>query len=275
MWLPEQELPSLFLNKLLLLINTLIKILIIDDEPSASNVLKLLIESHFSHATEVMTCNVPEDAVRLIETFKPSLLMLDIEMPNMNGFDVLNRVGTWDFEVIFTTAYDKYAIKAIRFSALDYLLKPIDVFELQNAINRHIIKREFQKPKQQEKLVGNLITNLQQKDPSDFKLALSTTEGVFFYDPAQIIRLEGESNYTRFYFSDQKPLLISKTMKEYEDILSEYGFIRAHKSHLINKKFVRHLDKEGLLWFTDGSHIVVSRRKKEEVMKELKDKNNK
>jgi two-component system LytT family response regulator len=174
--------------------------------------------------------------------------------------------------VIFTTAYDKYAIKAIRFSALDYLLKPVDVIDLQNAINRHIVKKEFHSPRQQEELFGNLITNLKQKDSSDFKLALSTTEGVFFFAPAQIVRLEGESNYTRFYFTDRKPLLISRTLKDYEDILSDYGFIRAHKSHLINKKFARHLDKEGLLWFTDGSHIVVSRRKKEEVMKELTEK---
>ncbi len=248
----------------------MIKILIVDDEPAASNVLKLLIETHLHLAGEVLTCNVPEEALELIGSFKPTLLMLDIEMPRMNGFDLLNRIGHWDFDVIFTTAYDKYAIKAIRFSAMDYLLKPIDIFDLQNAVNRHIIKKEFQQPKQQQQLVDNLITNLQQKDSSDFKLALSTTEGVFFFEPQNIVRLEGESNYTRFYFSDKKILLVSKTMKEYEDILTEHGFIRAHKSHLINKKFVKHLDKEGHLWFTDGSHILVSRRKKEEVIRELR-----
>jgi two-component system LytT family response regulator len=250
----------------------MIKIMIIDDEPAASNVLKVLIENHVATAGEVLTCHVPEEALGLIPVFKPTLLMLDIEMPNMNGFDLLNRIGHWDFDVIFTTAYDKYAIKAIRFSALDYLLKPVDIFDLQNAINRHIIKKEFQQPKQQQQLIGNLITNLHQKDQSAFKLALSTSEGVFFFEPQHIIWLEGESIYTRFYFCDQKPLLVSRTLKEYEDILSDHGFIRAHKSHLINKKFVKHLDKEGLLWFTDGSHIVVSRRKKEEVMKELTDK---
>ena len=249
----------------------MIKILIIDDEPAASNVLKLLIESHVPAAGEVLTCNVPEEALRLIGSYKPTLLMLDIEMPNMNGFDLLNRVGHWDFDVIFTTAYDKYAIKAIRFSALDYLLKPIDIFDLQNAINRHIIKKEFQQPKQQQQLVNNLITNLQQKDQSSFKLALSTMQGVFFFEPANIIRLEGENNYTRFFFTDQKPILVSHTLKEYEEILNEYDFIRVHKSHLVNKKYVKHLDKEGLLWLTDGSHIVVSRRKKEDVLKELKD----
>lgn len=247
------------------------KILIVDDEPAASNILKMLIEKHVPASKDIKTCNSPEEALEIIQEWQPNLLMLDIEMPNMNGFDLLNRVGNSDFDVVFTTAYDKYAIKAIRFSALDYLLKPVDIAELQNAINKHIIKK-FQPPQEQQKLVSNLINNLQQKDQTGFKLALSTTEGVFFFIPSEIIRLEGESNYTRFYFANQKPMLVSRTLKEYEDILAEHDFIRAHKSHLVNKKFVKHLDKEGLLWLTDGSHIVVSRRKKEEVLKELSNK---
>jgi two-component system LytT family response regulator len=247
------------------------RILIVDDEPAASNILKMLIEKHVPAAKDIKTCNSPEEALKIIGEWEPNLLMLDIEMPNMNGFDLLNRVGNSDFDVVFTTAYDKYAIKAIRFSALDYLLKPVDIAELQNAINKHIIKK-FQPPQEQQKLVSNLISNLQQKDQTGFKLALSTTEGVFFFIPSEIIRLEGESNYTRFYFANQKPMLVSRTLKEYEDILAEHDFIRAHKSHLVNKKFVKHLDKEGLLWLTDGSHIIVSRRKKEEVLKELSNK---
>ena len=247
------------------------KILIVDDELAASNILKMLIEKHVPAAKEIKTCNSPEDALNIIPEWQPNLLMLDIEMPNMNGFDLLNRVGNSDFDVVFTTAYDKYAIKAIRFSALDYLLKPVDIAELQNAINKHIIKK-FQPSQVQQMLVSNLINNLQQKDQTGFKLALSTTEGVFFFIPSEIIRLEGESNYTRFHFASQKPMLVSRTLKEYEDILAEHDFIRAHKSHLVNKKFVKHLDKEGLLWLTDGSHIVVSRRKKEEVLKELSNK---
>ena len=244
------------------------KILIVDDEAAASNILRMLIEKHIPASKEIKTCNTPEEALEIIPVWQPNLLMLDIEMPNMNGFDLLNRVGNSDFDVIFTTAYDKYAIKAIRFSALDYLLKPVDITELQNAVNKHIVKK-FQPPREQQKLVTNLINNLQQKDQTGFKLALSTTEGVFFFIPSEIVRLEGENNYTRFYFANQKPMLVSRTLKEYEDILAEHDFIRAHKSHLVNKKYVKHLDKEGLLWLTDGSHIAVSRRKKEEVLKEL------
>lgn len=244
------------------------RILIVDDEAAASNILRMLIEKHIPASKEIKTCNTPEEALEIIPAWQPNLLMLDIEMPNMNGFDLLNRVGNSDFDVIFTTAYDKYAIKAIRFSALDYLLKPVDITELQNAVNKHIVKK-FQPPREQQKLVTNLINNLQQKDQTGFKLALSTTEGVFFFIPSEIVRLEGENNYTRFYFANQKPMLVSRTLKEYEDILAEHDFIRAHKSHLVNKKYVKHLDKEGLLWLTDGSHIAVSRRKKEEVLKEL------
>ena len=251
--------------------NEPIRILIVDDEEAAGNILRLLIEKHIPGEKLVRYSSSPEEALSLLPEFKPSLLMLDIEMPGMNGFDFLNKAIHWDFDVIFTTAYDKYAIKAIRFSALDYLLKPVDIVDLQNAINRHIIKKEF-KPVQQDKLVDNLINNLKQKDSSSFKLALSTMEGVFLFEPDQIIRCEGENNYTRFYFPDRKPLLVSRTMKEFEDILSEHHFIRVHKSHLVNRKYIKHLDKEDLLWLTDGSNIGVSRRKKEEVMRILLNK---
>lgn len=246
----------------------MIKILLVDDEPDACEILQILIKKHIKSPTEIASCNSPEEALKTIAQFRPSLLMLDIEMPRMNGFDLLNRVGNWDFDVIFTTAYDKYAVKAIRFSALDYLLKPIDIVDLQNAINRHIVKKEVQ-PQLQQQLVTNLISNLKQKDQSDFKLAISTSEGVYFSDPKNIIRLEGEGNYTRFYFSDRKPLLVAKVIKDYEEILQEYSFIRIHKSHLVNKFHISQMDKDDTLTLSDGSHIAISRRRKDEVMQSL------
>lgn len=245
----------------------MIKVLIVDDEVAASNMLQLLIERQLPAQKEIRCVNDPQEALKLIPEYKPTLLMLDIEMPEMNGFDLLNRLGSWDFDLIFTTAYDRYAIKAIRFSALDYLLKPIDIVDLQNALARHIVRREH--GQQQNALIGNLLTNLKQKDVSNFKLALSTIEGTFFFEPKEIIRLEGESNYTKFFFSTHKPILVSKTLKEYEELLTPYDFIRVHKSYLVNRHFVQHMDRDGVLWLTDGSHILVSRRKKEEVMKEL------
>lgn len=246
----------------------MVKILIVDDEAAASNMLRLLIERQLPAKKEIVCLNSPTEALQVIPEFKPTLLMLDIEMPEMNGFDLLNRLGTWDFDLIFTTAYDRYAIKAIRFSALDYLLKPIDIVDLQNALNRHLVRREHGQP-EQAPLIDNLLTNLRQKDAGAFKLALSTSEGTFFFDPRDIIRLEGESNYTRFFLSNHKPVLVSKTLKEYEELLLPHDFLRVHKSYLVNRSFVRHIDRDGVLVLSDGSKILVSRRKKEEVMKEL------
>lgn len=195
--------------------------------------------------------------------------MLDIEMPNMNGFDFLNQATGSDFDVIFTTAFDQYAIKAIRFSALDYLLKPIDNVELQSAVNRHIIRRQSALPHQQL-LVNNLLSNLQQKAPENFKLALSTMEGVSFFEPSSILYCEAENNYTRFIFSNHKPIIISRTLGEYEEILSEHGFVRIHKSYLVNKKYITKVDREGMLWMIDGKSLSVSRRRKEALMELLK-----
>ncbi|MBC7850432.1 MAG: response regulator transcription factor [Chitinophagaceae bacterium] len=244
------------------------KILLVDDEPDACEMLQILITKHIRTPTEIVICNSPEQAIKVIASFKPELLLLDIEMPNMNGFDLLNRIGSWDFDVIFTTAYDKYAIKAIRFSALDYLLKPIDIVDLQNAVNRHIVKKDVQ-PQLQQQLVSNLISNLKQKDQNDFKLAISTSEGVYFSDPRNIIRLEGEGNYTRFFFSDRKPLLVAKVIKDYEEILQGYSFIRIHKSYLVNRHHISQMDKDDMLRLSDGSHIAISRRRKEDVMQLL------
>lgn len=243
-----------------------IKAMIIDDELRACNMLKVLIQKHIPAIQEIQLCNSAQQALQLLEKYRPNLVFLDIEMPNMNGFDLLNALGNWDFDVIFTTAFDKYAIKAIRFSALDYLLKPIDAGELKTAVQNHVIKKTTFLA-QQQLLVNNLLMNLRQLDNKHFRLALSTSDGVYFFHPKDIIRCEAESNYTRFYFTQQKPMLVSKTMKEYEEILSEYNFIRAHKSHLVNSSFVTHIDKEGLLWFADGSYIPTSRRRRDGLLK--------
>lgn len=244
----------------------MIKILIIDDEQSAVRILKVLIEKHISVEKEIEISTDPAEALELMQTFRPTLVMLDIEMPGMNGFDFMNRASEWDFDVIFTTAYDQYAIKAIRFSALDYLLKPVDIVELQNAINRHIVKIQSVKTDSQQPLVNNLIYNLQQPGLQHFKLALSTSEGVFLYDTDEIILLEGSSNYTKFYFTNHRTQVVSKTLKEYEEILAEHQFLRVHKSYLVNKSQVIKVDREGILELSNGMFIPVSRRRKAEIL---------
>ena len=249
----------------------MIRILIIDDEEAAGNILTLLIRKHIPMEHEIRYEQDPAKALQILDSYKPSLVMLDIEMPGMNGFDFLNKAGSWDFDVIFTTAYDQYAIKAIRFSALDYLLKPLDILELQNAINRHIIRRHHTQQTRHE-LVSNLIQNVQKPETDEYRLAISTSEGVFFYMPSEIIYCEGESNYTRFFLASGKTLMVSHTLKDYESILGDYGFVRVHKSHLVNMKFVTQMDRDGFVWLQNGMSVPVSRRRKEEVMNMLKRK---
>jgi two-component system LytT family response regulator len=247
----------------------MIKILIIDDEAAACNILSILIDKYMPMEHQIRIEQDPAKALLLLSDYQPSLVMLDIEMPGMNGFDFLNKAGTWDFDVIFTTAYDKYAIKAIRFSALDYLLKPLDIVELQNALNRHIIRQKLTQQSRHD-LVHNLIENVQRPDTDEYRLAISTSEGVFFYLPSEIIRCEGESNYTRFFLDGSKSLMVSHTLKDYESILTDYGFVRVHKSHLVNMKYVSKMDRDGFIWLQNGESVPVSRRRKEEVMSMLK-----
>jgi two-component system LytT family response regulator len=244
----------------------MIKILIVDDEQSAGRILKVLLEKHIPGEKQIEISNHPAEALELLKTYQPTLVMLDIEMPGMNGFDFLNRASDWNFDVIFTTAYDRYAIKAIRFSALDYLLKPIDIVDLQNAVNRHIVKKQSAVSLSQQPLMDNLIYNLQQKDQQQFKLALSTSEGIFLYDPKEIVLLEGSSNYTKFFFVNQKQLIVAKTLKEYEDILLEHQFLRVHKSYLVNKAHVIKVDKDGVLELSNKMNIPISRRRKSEIL---------
>lgn len=246
----------------------MIKALIIDDEPAAVETLQLMIARYIPEITDLRSTNEPSEGIYLLKSWHPQLLFLDIQIPVMNGFDILRQFPQIHFSLIFTTAYDHYAIQAIRFSALDYLLKPIDADELRAAMDRFIARQTD--TRNEEPLYNNLLHNITVRNKGDFKLALSTTAGTYFYHPEEIIRLEGESNYTRFYFTRHKPLLTSRTLREYEDILVEYGFIRTHKSHLINKKHVVRISREGEIVMVDESHIEISRRRKEEVIGLLK-----
>lgn len=243
----------------------MIKALIIDDEPSAVNTLQLLLQRYVPEITLLKTANTATDAKQLINSFKPQLVFLDIQMPVTTGFELLKQLGEINFSLIFTTAHDKYAIQAIRFSALDYLLKPIDADELRAAIDRFFLQQKTNSIE----LYRNFLYNIQ-SEKKDFKLAISTSEETLFFLPADIIRLEGESNYTKFFFINRKPLLTSKTLKEYEEILSGHGFIRIHKSHIINAAHVAAISNEGVLSMQDKSAVEISRRRKEEVMGILK-----
>lgn len=245
-----------------------IKALIIDDESTAIKTLSLMIKHYIPEITNLKTTTDVYEGLHLLKSFEPQLLFIDIHMPVMSGFELLKKVPKVNFSIIFTTAHDEYAIDAIRFSALDYLLKPIDADELRNSFNRFIEKQnsDIGNPS----LYNNFMYNLNVTDKRDFKLALPATAGTFFHKPEDIIRLEGEGNYTKFFFTNHASVLTTYTLKHYEAILVNYGFIRVHKSHLVNRAHVINFLTDGTLTMTDSSKVEVSRRRKEDVLEILK-----
>lgn len=245
----------------------MIKALIVDDESRARNILRILIEKHVPAISHLFLADSAAKALELIAEQNPHILFLDIEMPFMDGFGLLSAIEKRNFDVIFTTAFDQYAIKAIRFSALDYLLKPISPEELKTAVDRFMEKRNLKR--ENGKLFKNFLTSLDDIATDDPKLAISTQEGVALFKISEIIRCEANNNYTLFFLKDGKRFIASKTLKEYDEILSEYGFFRTHKSHLVNLSFVAHLASGDGVSLQDGTVIEVSRRKKPLLKKKL------
>ena len=243
----------------------MIKALIVDDEEKACSILKTLLERYSPEITDVEIVNNAMDAFFKIKEWKPDLVFLDIQMPFMNGFDLLNKLEEISFDVVFTTAFNQYAIQAIRFSALDYLLKPIDVTELTNAVNRFVQrKKSFSNTSLQYQ---NLVNNLAARNNEEFTLAINGSQGMQFLKISEIIRLEGDRNYTLFILNGDRKHLASKTLKEYEELLVDKGFVRIHKSHLVNRSFVESLTPDGMILMKDKSQVEVSRRRLPDVRK--------
>ncbi|MCE7066092.1 LytTR family DNA-binding domain-containing protein [Dyadobacter sp. CY326] len=257
----------------------MINALIIDDEPKARNVLHHYLVNLMQEEIDIRHADSVDDALALIEIFKADIVFLDVEMPYRNGFEFLIERTNPEYDIIFTTAYNQYAIQAIRFSALDYLLKPVDPDELAAAIQRHLDKavdkvkeklkeRKGKEPKHQ--LYDNLIQNVQKKDIKDFRLAVPSSEGVFFFTLDEIMRLEADKNYTSIHLVGKRPFVSSKTLKHYDDMLGEFNFIRTHKSHLVNSVFIKQVTHNNqYVLLSDGTQVEVSRRKREEVQQQL------
>jgi two-component system LytT family response regulator len=247
----------------------MVKALILDDEQKARSILEHYIKSFIPEIAELRQAGSVEEALQLLESFQPDIVFLDVEMPHRNGFDFLASVNDPAFDVIFTTAYNQYAIQAIRFSALDYLLKPVDPEELKASVRRHIEKQESAVEKKE--LYNNLVGNIGKSQVKDFRIAVTSSNGVHFFGVDEILRLEADSSYTRIYLSSRPPFVASKTLKHFEEMLAEFGFIRTHKSHLVNPRFVSRItnDNEFIL-LKDGTKVEVSRRKKDEVLHQLK-----
>jgi two-component system LytT family response regulator len=242
----------------------MIKVLIIDDEPKARTVLKHFIHDYVPEITEIKQAGSVHEAQVILKDFRPGIIFLDVEMPHQTGFDFLQMMENPPFDIIFTTAYNHYAIQAIRFSALDYLLKPVDPEELINAVKKHLNRHEYSRYKQQ--LYNNLVKNIEKKEIRDFKLAVPSSEGVYFFSIFEILRLEADRNYTVIYLESKRPFVASKTLKHFEEMLDQFKFIRTHKSHLVNPDhIVRISNNNEFIVLSDGSRVEVSRRKKEEV----------
>ncbi len=244
-----------------------ISTIIIDDEQDCRETLELLLKRNFECIEVVTHASSAAEGLKAIKKHKPDLVFLDIEMPEKNGFDMLLSIGNINFEVIFVTAYNKYALKAIKFCALDYILKPIDELDLIKAVERAKDKIKIGIENDRLKL---LLNNSQNDQPKT--IALPTAEKIEFVSVDNIIRCKGENNYTSIILNSGKNILISKTLKEYDNLLSEYGFLRIHQSHLINTKHIKAYFKNdgGYLQMIDGEKVSISRTKKDGVLDFLK-----
>ncbi|SKA09737.1 LytR/AlgR family response regulator transcription factor [Sediminibacterium ginsengisoli] len=208
------------------------------------------------------------DGVKLIGTVNPDLVFLDIQMPEKTGFDLLKALEPVCFEVIFVTAFDQYGIQAIKFSALDYLLKPIDVNELQLAVEK---AREKLRSKQANGNISNLLEYLRTTGKEPPRIALPTAQETRYAPLNQILRCEASDNYTWFFLTTGESVLVCKTLKEFTELLSPYNFIRTHQSHLVNTRYIKSLLKEdgGILLLDNGSRVPISRPNLDNVKKAL------
>lgn len=244
----------------------MLNVILIDDEASSLSSLREKLAQHCPQVHIIAACNEPQQAIQLIDEMKPDLVFLDIEMPVMNGFTLLQQLNNKNFELIFVTAYDHYAIKAIRFSALDYLVKPVEVDELKAAVGKAMDKKHSTVPNERLEL---LLENLLHPRKSYRRIAIPTAEGLQFIRIEDILYLEASVNYTKFFLLDQQKLIVSRTLKEFEDILPGDTFVRIHNSYLINKNFVlRYIRGDGgRVVMSNGAILDVSKRKKAEFLK--------
>lgn len=245
----------------------MITAIIVDDEPYSCESLATLLERYCPDVKLLDICYSGADALKAIKEQTPTLLFLDIEMPGMNGFEMLQQLPEINFSIIFTTSYDQYAIKAIKFSALDYLLKPVDREDLQAAVQKAMQNSKQQLPQQ----IEILLQKLNHPTIPVNKIAIPTMEGLQMLFVEHIISCSSDSNYTTLHLKDKKKITASRTLKEIEEMLEDYSFLRVHHSYLINLNEIEKYIKGdgGYLIMSDGSNIDVSRSRKDMLMKKL------
>jgi two-component system LytT family response regulator len=212
--------------------------------------------------------NSVKEAKDLITELQPDVVFLDVEMPYQNGFELLKLFDKITFDVIFTTAYEQYALKAIKFNALDYLLKPFSIKELQDAVQKCISRRNGQAENSTSPLEV-FLQNMKTLHQTHKKIALPTINGLVFMPVQNIVRCESTGNYTRIFFTDKKNLMVSRPLKEFEELLTDVDFFRVHNSHLINlQQMQSYIQGEGgFALMSDGTQVEISRRRKADFLK--------
>lgn len=242
-----------------------LRAVIVDDERSSLQNLQQKLTEFCPDIQVIASSEKPEEAILLIRQHKPDVIFLDIEMPRMSGIRMLDELTDYTGEIIFTTAYNHYAVDAIRISAFDYLVKPVSITELQNAVARLVKYKQSETKERLDILRQSLSETKSQED----KIAVPTSEGLEFIQIRNIVHIESSSNYSKIFLVSGKNMLVTKLLKDFEDILSPYRFYRVHNSHLINMNYIQKYirGEGGQVVLQNGDVVDVSRRKKEEFLK--------
>jgi two-component system, LytTR family, response regulator len=250
----------------------MIKAILIDDEKNALDVLEMQLANYCSGITIAAKCDGGEKGIAAIRQHEPDLVFLDIEMPLKNGFDVLAETKGLVYEVIFTTAYDQFAVKAFKYAAVDYLLKPVDILELQAAVEKVKSKNGAAGIDKKLQSLFEQFGFAQAQAPVPQRIALPVGDAMQLFAPDDIIRCESDSNYTSIWLAGGKKLLLAKTLKEIEETLRGLSFFRVHQSHLVNMNHISKVVKgeSSYLIMSDGNNIPISRNKKEAFMEMLR-----
>lgn len=245
----------------------MIKTIVVDDEPELRELNKSILLKNFSQVDIIACLGSVEEAVPFINENKPRLLILDIRLGDGTGFNILQKIEPYNYAVIFVTAYNEFAIKAIKFSAIDYILKPIDEPDYINAVERALASLDSNNLQDQVETFFNYY----EKKTQNRKIVLKTADAINIVEVSDITHCKSDSNYTTFYLQSGEKIMISKVMKEYEEILSEYGFFRPHHSYLVNLNYIHKLDKTdgGFLILKGGSEVPVSLRRKKKLIEML------
>lgn len=251
--------------------NSSLRTILVDDEPRGITSLQKLLQMNCSDVDVVATCTNVDDAVERVKNLSPDLIFLDIAMPVKNGFELLKELKDSSFEIIFVTAHNQFMVDAFHFSAIDYLLKPVDDELLKDAVKR--AKKRIAE-KTGSKNIETLLYNVQQKQsPQNMRICLPSLKGFQVIELNEILYAESSGNYTNFYFKDQRTICTSKPLHEYEQLLSDAGFVRIHKSFLVNllhvKEYIR--GEGGSIILSNGNEIEVSRRKKDIFLAKMKE----